>query len=64
MVVVEIIKVHSQFEEVFPLGSVAYFRNEKPKATITNTDGVIYHAEDLTKCFSNYCPFSEVFKRI
>jgi len=64
MIVVEIIKVHSQFKEIFPLGSVAYFRNEKPKATITNTNGVIYHAEQLTKCFSNRCSFSEVFKKI
>lgn len=66
MIIVEIIKVHKKYEELFPLGSAVEFRKLNSGECVVKSpiNGKNYDANDLCKAFSDSCTYGQCFKRI
>lgn len=65
---VKIKKVHKKYEELFPLGTVVTFRRSCPNHLVACVKSEInqewYPANDLCRCFSNRCSFSDIFDKV
>lgn len=61
---VKIRKIHPAWnnpnEDSFHVGDIVNLKNK----IITATNGIQVRADDLCKCFSNNCSYSDIFEKI
>lgn len=62
---VRIKKVHKKWEDLFPLGETFdLITGGGEPVLILSKEGQHYYADDLCKCFSNHCSFSDIFDKV